>query len=81
MAISTINDKLALISLLKPWEVPLPISSDGLDQADKQHLIWGYPGILWSELVVIDAVIAYAFTRSKTIVDFTRSKTIVDFTR
>ena len=53
MAIDTINEKFALISLLKPWEVPLPISTDALGQDDKQHLLWNYPGILWEEPVII----------------------------
>ena len=45
--IDTINEKLALISLLKSWDTPIPISTDGLGQDDKQHLIWTYPGILF----------------------------------
>ena len=48
MAIDTNNEKLALISLLAPFNAPVPISADGLDQADNQHLLAGYPGILWS---------------------------------
>ena len=48
MAIDTNNEKLALISLLAPFNAPVPISADGLDQADKQHLLWAYPGILWT---------------------------------
>lgn len=47
MAIDTDNKKLALMSLEEPWMASVPISSDGLGQDDKQHLIWGYPGILW----------------------------------
>jgi len=47
MAINTVNEKLALISLLQPWNVPIPISADGIDQADQQQLLWGYPGLLW----------------------------------
>jgi len=49
MAIDTDNKKLALITLLQPWNTPVPISADGLGQGDKQHLLAGYPGILWSE--------------------------------
>ena len=48
MAIDTNNEKLALISLLQPWNTPVPISADGIGQDDKQHLLAGYPGILWS---------------------------------
>ena len=49
MSIDTNNEKLALITLLQPWNTPIPISSDGIGQDDKQHLLAGYPGILWSE--------------------------------
>ena len=51
MAIDTDNKKYALISYLQPWNAPLPISADGLGQADNQHLLWGYPGILWAAAV------------------------------
>lgn len=49
MAIDTNNEKLALITYLQPWNTPVPISSDGLGQDDKQHLLACYPGILWGE--------------------------------
>ena len=62
MAIDTNNEKLALISLLQPFNTPVPISSDGLDQADKQHLLWGYPGILWSAGAAIRAFGAAVLT-------------------
>jgi len=41
MAIDTLNEKLALLG------EPLPVSADGLDLADLQQLIGGYPGIPW----------------------------------
>jgi len=50
MAINTINEKFALITQYQPWNTPVPISVDGLDQADNQHLIWDYPGLLWTTL-------------------------------
>ena len=49
MAIDTNNEKFALITYHQPWNTPLPISTDGLGQADNQHLLWEYPGVLWSE--------------------------------
>ena len=51
MAIDTTNEKLALMTWMQPWQLPLPISSDGLGQADKQQLVWGYSGILWETTV------------------------------
>lgn len=53
MAVDTTNEKLALITYHQPWNTPIPISDDGLDQADNQHLLWEYPGILWTEEEVI----------------------------
>lgn len=53
MAIDSTNEKFALITLLQPWNTPIPISADGLGQDDKQHLIWGYPGILWATIGLV----------------------------
>jgi len=47
MAIDTTNEKLALIEYGDVFQPGLPISADGLDQADNQQLLWGYPGVLW----------------------------------
>ena len=52
MAIDTTNKKLSLMTLGEPWLDPLPISSDGLGQADKQHLLALYCGTL---ATVLDA--------------------------
>ena len=52
MAITTDNDKLALIEYGDIFQPGIPISADGLDQADDQQLLWGYPGVLWTEPVV-----------------------------
>ncbi len=49
MSIDTNNEKFALITYQQPFNTPLPISANDLGQDDKQHLIWQYPGILWSE--------------------------------
>lgn len=49
MAITTINEKGALMMLGLPWG-RLPISADGIDQADKQQLLNEYPGVTWGEL-------------------------------
>lgn len=49
MAIETDNEKLALMSYNQPFVPAVPIVTNGMTQADYQHLIWQYPGILWSE--------------------------------
>jgi hypothetical protein len=50
MAIDVNNEKFALITYHQPWNTPIPSSSDGIGQADKQHLLWEYPGILWGPI-------------------------------
>ena len=76
MAIDTINKKLALITFLQPWNTPIPISDDGLDQADLQHLLAGYPGILWeaaAAVVFLTAVLSISRTGSALAVSATDS--------
>ena len=48
MSINTDNEKLALIDMGDIFMDALPISTTGLGDGDKQHLLWEYPGILWS---------------------------------
>jgi hypothetical protein len=48
MAVTTHNEKLALIHYQQVFQPTPPKSSDGIGQDDKQQLIWGYPGINWS---------------------------------
>jgi len=48
MAIDTNNEKFALVTFLQMWMIPMPISPGALGQDDKQHLLAGYPGILWT---------------------------------
>lgn len=51
--IDTTNEKLALIEYGDIYQFGMPISADGLDQADNQQLLWGYPGILWSIPIIL----------------------------
>jgi len=44
------ENRFSLISYQQPWNVPIPISTDGLGQGDKQHLLWGYAGINWTSI-------------------------------
>ncbi len=48
MAIDTNNEKLALIEYGDVFQFGVPISADGIDQADNQQLLWDYPGLLWA---------------------------------
>ncbi len=48
MAIDTDNKKLTVMEWGIPWEPGLPLSPGTLGYDDKQQLLWGYSGILWS---------------------------------
>ena len=74
------NDKFALISYQQPWNIPLPISADGLDQADNQQLLWGYPGILWSEVSLAVGKMAITFTPRKAEITIMPRKAGITFT-
>ena len=65
MAIDTTNEKLALIEYGDVFQPGIPISADGLDQADNQQLLWGYPGILWEESAEVEIRFgkSYIFTK------------------
>jgi hypothetical protein len=52
MAITTINQKLAVMEWEDYAEPALPLSPGALGQDDQQQLLWGYPGVLWAEPVV-----------------------------
>ncbi len=52
MAIDTNNKKLSLMEWDLVWEPGIPLLAGSFGQDDKQQLLWGYPGILWTEIVV-----------------------------
>jgi len=52
MAIDTDNEKLSLMTYGSHWMGPTPFPVGvAIDQGDAQHLLAGYPGILWSEII------------------------------
>lgn len=56
MAISTINQKLAVMEMDVIFEPSLPMSPGTLGQDDQQQLLWGYPGVLWGASVISDFI-------------------------
>jgi hypothetical protein len=50
MSIDTNDEKLSLMDLHMPWGPP-PMSGT-IGQAEQQHLLNEYPGILWGEIAV-----------------------------
>lgn len=56
MAITTDNEKLAIMEFGQVFEPGLPLSPGTFDQGHQQQLIWGYPGILW-EASALDNVV------------------------
>lgn len=63
MAIDTDNKKLALMEWDIVWEPGLPLSPGTFGQDDKQQLLWGYPGVLWSAITL--AAIATFISRPR----------------
>lgn len=60
MAIDTINKKLSLIYMRQPSQPSMPISSDGLEEADKRQLLWEYS---WGDvLFVLAKVLSITFS-------------------
>ena len=51
MALTTTNQKLAVMEWGVIWEPGLPISPGALDQADQQQLLWDNPVALWGAAV------------------------------
>lgn len=54
MAIDTVNRKLSVLNLGLVWHSSTPISPGAIGQDDQQQLLWGYPGILWGEEIVVE---------------------------
>lgn len=63
MAISTNNEKLAVINFCNTLFPSLPLSPGALGQDDQQQLLWGYPGVAWGALV---AVVTSGIVRMRT---------------
>lgn len=73
MAIDTLNKKLALIEYGDVFQPGIPVSADGLGQADNQQLLWGYPGILWGTISKAVGKLCIAITSNAPGVAFSSS--------
>lgn len=47
------NNLLSIITMHQPGQASIPVSSDISNDANKQHLIWEYSGIIWSGAVEV----------------------------
>lgn len=65
MAITTVNEKLAVMEWCSVFEPGLPISPGTLGTDDQQQLLWGYPGIAWGG-AVLTALVQYMGLRIAT---------------
>ena len=45
------NDKVAFMEWCNVWEPGMPFSPGTLSVADRQQLLWGFPGILWDVIL------------------------------
>ena len=56
MALTSIDDKLAVMEWDNLWEPALPIAESApFAQGDKQQLLWGLPDPLWGVIAAVDA--------------------------
>jgi hypothetical protein len=60
MAIDTRNKRSSAINPQCPWRGQWPAPDSTIDQADRQHSLWSYAGILATGLVVATEGIDYA---------------------
>lgn len=63
MAITTNNEKLAVIEWDQSYEPGLPISPGALGQDDQQQLLWGFPGVLWQPVALTPLSTAQDYAR------------------
>jgi hypothetical protein len=61
MAIDTDAKKLSLLTLNSHFQAALPATGT-LNQADLQHMLWGYIDPLWSEIDVASGAVCITFS-------------------
>jgi len=61
MALTSINQKLAVMEWCSIWEPGLPLSPGSLGQDDQQQLIWDNPSPTWGEVTVFAGAAASAW--------------------
>ena len=62
MAVDSRDKRMSLIGLAAPVPAVLPNPDGAFSQGDRQQLLWGYPGILWAELVDLSGQIVCELT-------------------
>ena len=70
MALDTRDKRSSAIGLTLPWRGMLPLPDATFNQADRQHIVWLYRGILASSVVIDtdpDVIWTYPSGRSNTI--------------
>ena len=82
MAITTSDDKLAIMEWDNIWEPGIPmLPNTPFDQGNKQQLLWGYPGVLWPTPILAAIVCSLVSINSLTLSSVTlNSLTISEFT-
>jgi hypothetical protein len=70
MAIDTINEQFSLLSFGSTLMPQVVVSPSTLGMDDQQHLLWGYPGILWSVL----ASLGFTLDMNTRIMQYLRSQ-------
>ena len=71
MAIDTNDKKLAVMQMGMPFAPAIALNETSpFSQGDKQQLLWGYPGILWGELVQGFGVLIDSITLTPAVMAF-----------
>jgi len=65
MALTTDNQKLAIMEWSVMWEPGLPLSPGTLGQDDKQQLLWDNPDPVWGAAVVAAGALIFSWMWDK----------------
>ena len=78
MAIDTNDKKLAVMQMGMPFAPAIVLNETSpFSQGDQQQLLWGYPGILWGELVRGFGVLIDSITLTPAVTAFVTTQSAV----
>ncbi len=79
MSIDTDDEKLAVMQWNMPFAPAIVLNETSpFSQGDKQQLLWGYPGILWGELIMGFGVLIDSITLEPAVMAFVTTQSAVD---
>ena len=79
MPITTIDEKLAVMQWNMPFAPATVLNETSpFSQGDQQQLLWGYPGILWGELIRGFGVLIDSITLAPAVTAFVATQEAVE---